>query len=150
MIIDHIRYAFIYRSLGPLFGQAFDYFEHFDSATMDGRIDLVGDELFMLVQTFKSAPPAEKNFETHRHYVDIQYIFSGEETIWYQPASLLRPKAEYDAEKDVQFLHGIDNRPLLLGAGDFTIFWPQDGHKPACWRDGPSQVRKIVAKVRIS
>ncbi len=150
MILDRLRHASPYRALGPLFGQAFDYLETFDPATPDGRHDLRGDHLFMLVQTFESAPSDEKSFETHRLYADIQYVLSGRETIWHQPASLLRPKTDYDAQKDIQFFHGEENHPLRLEAGDFVLFWPQDGHKPACQWDGPSQIRKIVAKIRIA
>ena len=46
-----------------------------------------GDDLFMLVQTFDSAPASEKTFEAHQHYADIQYIVSGRETIYYQPTA---------------------------------------------------------------
>ncbi len=148
MILDQLCNAGLYRSLGERFTRAFEYLETFDPSTPDGRHDLEGDDLFMLVQTFTSVPPSEKNFETHRHYTDIQYVVAGEETIWYQPAPLLRPKTPYDPARDIQFFDGAEDRPLILGPGDFAVFWPQDGHKPACVRDMPCQVRKVVAKIR--
>ena len=150
MILDHLDNASLYRDLGPLFAQAFDYMKAFDSATPDGRHDLAGNDLYMLVQTFETAPPSEKSFETHRRYADIQYVVSGRETIWFQPAPLLRPKTVYDAEKDFTFFDGDEDRPLLLGPGDFTVFWPRDGNKPACRWGEACRVRKIVAKIRIA
>ena len=149
MILDNLQNSSQYEPLGKLFSEAFSYLAKFDPATPDGRHDLHGDDLFMLVQTFETAPATEKTFEAHRHYVDIQYVFSGREAIYYQPTKILKPKADYDPKKDVQFYEGTDEFPLLLRAGQFTILWPQDGHKPSCIWNEACQVRKIVAKIRL-
>jgi beta-galactosidase beta subunit len=38
--------------------------------------------------------------------------------------------------------------PINLGAGLFVIFFPTDGHAGGLDRDGQSEVRKVVIKVR--
>jgi biofilm protein TabA len=59
------------------------------------------------------------------------------------------PKTDYDPKKDSQFYHDSDEFPLRLNEGQFTILWPQDGHKPSCLWDKTCRVRKIVAKIRL-
>ena len=149
MILDHLRNAALYRPIDPLFALAFDYLERFDPQTPDGRYDLQGDDLSMRVQTYETAPPAGKRLESHRRYIDIQYLVSGREVIYYQPTSLLHDSTAYDAAKDVQFHQGPDDRPVYLEAGNFTVFWPHDGHRPGCLWTSSCTVRKVVAKIRV-
>ncbi len=147
MILDQLANADLYRFLGPSFEQAFAYLKAFSPATPDGRYDLDGDRLFALVQTYATAPAAERTFEAHRQYADVQYIVDGRETIYYNHISALEPKTEYDPKKDATFYRDHDNRPCHLGRGDFTIFLPHDAHKPSCVWGETSSVRKVVIKL---
>jgi YhcH/YjgK/YiaL family protein len=38
---------------------------------------------------------------------------------------------------------------LHVSQGQFTVFFPEDGHIPACAWDAPAEVGKIVVKVRV-
>ncbi len=150
MILDTLRHAPTYFSLGERFQTAFHYLTNFDPATPDGRYDLEGDSLFALVQSYTTDPPEDRTFESHHVYADIQYLHSGQEIIYYREPSSLTPKTAYDAKKDAIYYHAQDDRPLYLDAGAFVILWPQDAHKPGCVWDKPVPVRKIVMKLRFS
>jgi biofilm protein TabA len=149
MILDHLSHAELYRPLGPLFREALDYLAKFDPKTPDGRHDLRGDDLFVLVQTLTTEPAEKRVFESHQRYADIQFVVSGREAIYYSPLAALRPKGDYDPKIDARLYDGANEVPLHLEAGWFTILWPQDGHKPGCVWQKPGEVRKVVAKIRL-
>lgn len=121
-----------------------------DPGTPDGRHDIEGDDLFALLQTYDTGPATEKRFESHRKYLDIQYVLEGEERILHAPARLLEVETPYDEPTDIIFYaEPKAASSLLLRAGDFAVFHPQDAHKPGCMAGGRHRVRKVVVKVRV-
>ena len=42
-----------------------------------GRYELDGDNIFVLIQDQTTAPVENKRAESHRNYIDIQYLFTG-------------------------------------------------------------------------
>ena len=56
----------------------------------------------------------------------------------------------FDVEKDAA-LYGLipEGVPVQVNAGQFTIFFPEDGHIPSCAWDQPAEVLKVVVKVRV-
>jgi biofilm protein TabA len=151
MILDALPHASTYFSLGDRFQAAFDYLATFDPSTPDGRHDLDGDNLYALVQTYESEASGQRTFESHRACVDIQYIFSGREIIFYGLSERMSPEAPYDPSRDVTFYEdSAEARPIHLAKGDFVVLWPQDAHKPGCLWETPVSVRKVVMKIRLS
>lgn len=150
MILDTLAHADRYVPLHPLFRIGFDYIRQFSPDTADGKYALDGEKLFALVQSYTTAPASEKRFETHRKYIDIQYIISGEETLYHAPFEGLEVNVPYDAEKDAMFYRDpAVSSATALRAGEFTIYFPNDGHKGACALHQPTSVRKIVLKVAV-
>ncbi len=150
MIIDTLENAGRYAVLHPLFTAGFDYLRSFNPDTADGRHAIDGDKLFALVQTVRTEPAAERRFEAHRRYIDIQYVVSGAEVMEYSTFDDLRPAGAFDVKKDVGFFHEPASATrLLVAAGSFTIFYPHDGHKPCCMAGKPETARKVVLKVAL-
>jgi biofilm protein TabA len=151
MILDTLLpHADLYVSSHPLFAAGFDYLRRFTPDIADGRYELEGDRLFALVQSYTTVPAAEKRFEAHHRYIDIQFLHSGEEFIGYAPLASLTAADEFNPKKDIGFFHEpAASTPCVLHAGDFAIFFPQDGHKPGCALRGPAAVRKIVLKIAV-
>ena len=116
----------------------------------DGRYDIDGDNVYALVQSYGTVAPAEKKYESHRIYADIQYVAEGSELILYAPIAELHAATAYDGAKDF-LLYGdpAATTPLLLGPGRFAIFLPQDGHKPGCIDRTACRMKKVVIKVRV-
>ena len=116
----------------------------------DGRTDIDGDDVYALVQSYDSVPPAEKKYESHRLYADIQYVGAGTEVIHYAPTASLQPVTAYDAQKDfLLYADPAGSTPLHLAPGTFAIFLPHDGHKPGCVNGAPCRIKKVVIKVRV-
>jgi YhcH/YjgK/YiaL family protein len=56
--------------------------------------------------------------------------------------------AEYLPEKDIVFFSG-ETTQLIVEAGMFAVFYPQDVHRPCMQIDGPEKVKKVVVKVKL-
>jgi len=149
MIYDHIRNQALYRPLHPRISRALDYINGFDPEMADGKVELDGENLLAIVQSYETRVPANKKMESHRRYVDLQYILSGEETLFHRQIESLVVKEPYEEERDVQFYHDADDQSLVLRAGDFCILFQHDGHKPGCVYCQARTIRKIVFKIRL-
>ena len=116
----------------------------------DGRYEIDGHDCYALVQSYKTRPLAQAKFEVHRQYTDIQFIVAGRETLLWAPLAMLTKVTQpYSTEKDVAFFDLPEQAtPVRLIAGQFAIFFPTDGHAPCLECDGPSDVKKVVIKVR--
>ena len=150
MILDTLQASAPYRELGPRIARGLDWLKHFSPDSPDGRVDIDGDDVFALVQSYDSVPPAEKQYESHRTYADIQYVASGDEVIYYAPTTSLHAVTVHDPKKDFTlYADPIVSTPLQLGPGNFAIFLPQDGHKPGCISGAACRIKKVVIKARV-
>jgi biofilm protein TabA len=150
MISDTLDQCRRYLGLSPRFAAAFAFLEKLPANHPPGRYDIDGDNCFALMQAYATNPVNQAKVETHRQYIDIQFIQAGRETMLWSPlAALTQVTQPYNAEKDVIFYATPPHTtPINLGAGQFVIFFPTDGHAGGLECDGQSQVHKVVIKVR--
>jgi YhcH/YjgK/YiaL family protein len=150
MILDSLSSHALYHPLGPRIAAGLEWLAAYQGDAEPGRYLVQGDEVVAIVQTYETAPATDKRWETHVRHLDIQYVVSGRERILHAPLALLEEKTPYDEVKDVTFYHDpAASSSLLLGPGDFGIFYPADGHKPGCMAGGKERVEKVVIKVRL-
>lgn len=119
----------------------------------DGKHEVDGDNVFVMVQRYTPRPVEQGKYEAHRKYVDIQVLVSGRERMGVLPLDGLRVETEYSDEKDVILFHRPDDNAGLqpLAAGEFMVLDPSDAHMPGIApADGAEEVLKLVGKVRIS
>lgn len=89
-------------------------------------------------------------FESHRKYIDVQYIAMGEERIYVSDIQNLIVTEPYDEDKDVVFYENSGRgRKMTLHSGEYAIFYPEDGHMPSIATETPQQVKKVVVKVLV-
>jgi YhcH/YjgK/YiaL family protein len=151
MIADSLTQSHRYHALHPHFAAAFEFLKQLPADQASGRYSLAGDDCFALVQSYATKPLAAAKFEAHRKYIDIQFIQAGWETILWTPLdALTQIIGPYVAEKDISFFATPPHVTMVqLRAGDFTVFFPDDGHAPGLENGGVEDVRKTVIKVRI-
>ena len=150
MILDTLQTCSPYRELSPRIACGLDWLKHFSPDSPDGRVDIDGDDVFALIQSYDSMPASEKQYESHRTYADIQYVASGNEVIYYAPTPSLHAVTIYDPKKDFSlYADPAVSTPLHLGPGSFAIFLPPDGHKPGCISGAACRIKKVVIKVRV-
>lgn len=117
----------------------------------DGEMEIQGRELFVRVLNYTPKPASENNFETHHIYADVQYVVSGAELMQIARVEDLTPLTEYDPVSDLQFYKssGVMSN-LIVKAGEFALFFPNQAHRPSCSYDGyEGPVKKLVFKVKI-
>jgi YhcH/YjgK/YiaL family protein len=150
MILDVLENRERYGGVSPGIERAFDYLATTDFTSLeDGRHRISADEIYAIVNSYDTEPAGERRFEAHRKYLDVQYILSGREFIYWSPAGELRAETSYSEDEDIMFLCGEAQGRLLLTPGAFALFYPEDAHKPNCAVHRPEPVRKVVIKVRI-
>jgi YhcH/YjgK/YiaL family protein len=108
-------------------------------------MEIDGDRLFALVMRGAGKPVSEAPLETHRRYIDIQYIVSGVDRMGWKPASECRPGRGYDEVRDLEFHDPSPEVWINVSAGRMAIFFPEDAHAPLA-HTGVS-LQKIVVKV---
>ena len=149
MIADTLTQYHRYTALSPRFAAAFEFLRTLPADQVPGRHDLDGDDCFALVQSYPTKPAAQATFEAHERYIDIQFIQAGQETLLWAPRATLQVTQPYNPEKDVTFYAmPTHTTPVNLSAGEFAIFFPEDGHAPGLEYAGRTDVRKVVIKVR--
>lgn len=150
MIIDSVANASKYFSVHPLFAKAFQYINQTDLNTIEmGRYEIDGDNLKAIFSNKKGMTVAESiaKFECHDKHIDIQLCINGKETIGWKPrGECVKPKGDYNPEKDVRFYDDEPDMYFQLTDRQFAIFFPEDVHAPMI---GEGEIRKLVIKVKI-
>ncbi len=128
----------------------FEFLERSDLAELPlGKHEIRGDAVYALAMRSSSRAPETGQFESHREYLDIQYLVSGEEIIGVAPVEGLLPVADYDAAKDILFYAVPERyRALEVHPGHFAVFLPGEPHMPLCHSGGPHELHKVVVKVK--
>lgn len=148
MIFDMLSNSYLYTDISARMDRAFDYLNLNDLSKLPvGRIDLDGSHLYVLVQEYTTKPFEEGKWESHRRYLDVQYMLSGCERIDFALVNTMK-LGEYSEERDFQAMSGSGST-LNLVAGSFAVFFPQDAHMPGLAVVSPSQVKKVVIKCEL-
>jgi YhcH/YjgK/YiaL family protein len=149
MINDTLDNAATYFNLSPAIATALKFLQRPDLASLSLGKHVVNDQIFALVQEYQTRKPEETFWETHRKYIDVQFIQSGIEALGWSPVQKMKLKREYDPEKELIAWEGKEQLMIPLPAGSFVIFFPHDAHMGGLIVDQPKPVRKIVLKVAV-
>ena len=149
MIIDSIKNAALYKRLDGRIPAALEYLATTDFAGMaPGRYDIDGHNIYALAQHYTTKPRGQGVWETHRRYIDVQYVVEGIETMGYAPIGNLAVTQAYSPKDDCALFAGTGDF-VTARAGTFVVFFPEDGHMPGLASDAPAPVRKVVVKVAV-
>ena len=149
MLFSHISIAEKYNYLNERFTCAYRWLAETDLKSLtEGTYKLMGDDVYAMVQEYTTSPWAERRFETHDKYFDIQYMVTGNEMFGVCKRDGLKETERKDAN-DVVFYDDPDLfGEVLLKEGDFIVVAPEDAHKPRCAAGQPAPVKKVVIKVK--
>ena len=152
MIKDTISNRKTYEGLKPELKKAFDFLADLDKDDFSVKtIEIDGRNLFVMLQTYETEFFKEHRYESHKNYLDIQFVLDGSEIIRVADISELSLSQEYNPDKDIMFYSGeSDGIDVTLKAGDFVVLYPQDGHMPKLAAGTPGTLKKAVVKVKLS
>ena len=109
------------------------------------------DKDYFMVQEYGTLTEKRKSFESHKKYVDIQYVIKGKEKIEISDIEKMEMDTPYDVENDViLWKNPKQNMECVLSEGSYVVLYPENAHNPSISVGNKSErVRKLVYKVRV-
>jgi YhcH/YjgK/YiaL family protein len=151
MIIDTLKNAALYHGLGPKFVKAFDYLQQTDFSKVEkGKYEIDGTAIIAIVNEYDTIATDGEQMESHRKYIDVQYIVSGEELIGHDFLQDQTPSKAYDEAADFMLFGETPAFFSKLEQGMFAIFFPTDLHMPNIRVKDPVPVKKVVMKISVT
>lgn len=114
-----------------------------------GEYEIDGRNVYYQVIDMTTKPWNEGKAEVHRKHIDMQFLFSGKETIGFVDDNGQNEVLEDLLEqRDLLFYRDVnDLKKIDMIPGDFCVFYPNDVHMPGRENQGESAIRKIVYKI---
>lgn len=150
MIIDQLSNAKSYYHLGEKIKRALQFLEETNLASLENGKEIIdGENIFAMIQEYETKDPANEKLESHRKYIDVQYVVKGEEKMGHALLKEQAPSRLYNPEDDYMLFDESPDFFSVIKEGMFTIFYPTDLHMPCIQHHQSSLVKKIVIKVSV-
>ena len=149
MIYDTLEHAELYVATHRLLEEALRFLTTDDLPRLEaGRHEVAGGA-YASVQAYTTSPFEQGSFESHRRYVDVQYLIAGEEWIYVAAPDALHTTQGYDQQSDCTLYRGTPETRVLMRPGCFLLLFPHDAHMPCVTVERPAAVKKVVVKLPI-
>lgn len=146
--IDKQEFARQYHANKAYWDKAFAFLKNNDLNNIaKGKYPIDGDNVFASVTTDSTKNFDKTNWESHKKYIDLQYVIDGEELIGVYPVSKATVTREYDEKREAAN-YSADGKLYSAKPGTFFIFFPSDAHRPNITPGGNKVDKKIVIKVK--
>lgn len=111
---------------------------------------LSGKDIYVVNQAYETKGRPEKQYESHRSYIDVQFMISNEEFIEVRPVDDLTVTSPYREDGDcVLYNNKVNGNVLHMKPGMVAVFFPGDGHMPGISVKSPLKVIKSVVKYSV-
>ncbi|EIA07483.1 YhcH/YjgK/YiaL family protein [Flavobacterium frigoris] len=148
MIIDKIENYSLYANLTERLAKGFEFIKNTDLFQIEpGTYEIDNKAVFAIVQDYDTKEIKDCILEGHTKYIDIQYVIEGTELMGVTTKKDQKVLTS-DLDKDYTFYEG-ETAYLRLETGMFTVFFPDDLHRPCVQAGESSRVKKVVVKVQI-
>lgn len=114
-----------------------------------GKYPIDGESIFASVTNIIDKPFEQTNWESHRKYIDLQYIIKGKEKILEADFAGQKVKSPYNAAKDVANYNIEGGNAYIADSKTFYLFFPSKAHRPNIAVNQDS-VKKLVIKIRVA
>jgi YhcH/YjgK/YiaL family protein len=148
--IDKAQFAKQYHLNQAAWDKAFAYLKNTDlTKLVNGRHVIDGTNVFAIVTEAPSKDYDKTAFESHRKYIDLQYVLTGDENMAKAPLASVTVNKPYDEAADIAYYTG-EGKIYKVPAGTFMLFFPTEAHRPNITPGGNKVVKKIVIKVNVA
>lgn len=128
--------------------KAFAFLKEKDLTTLpNGKYPIEGDQVFASVTENPTKAYDSTQWESHRKYIDIQYVIKGEERMGVNPVAQSTVIKSYNEARDVAN-YSAEGKIYSATPESFFIFFPTDAHRPNITPGGNKPDKKITIKVR--
>jgi len=142
------EFARQYHANKKYWDEAFAFLKNNDLTKLaPGKYPIDGDNVYAYVTDDSTKDYDKSKWESHRKYIDLHYVISGEEKIGVTPVADVTVTEPYNAEKDIAHYSG-PGKIYLAKPGTFFIFFPGTAHRPNITTGGNKPDQKIVIKIK--
>lgn len=148
MIFDNLENIDNYDIVTP---EISEFIKKLSVNTPCGRYE-ISDKAYANVEEYNTRGELDCNLESHRKFIDIQLLVSGEERIDFIDIDGLKVLESYDCVKDIIFYKKpkTELNSVYLNGRNFAIFYPDDAHAPQITTLGAqNSVKKVVVKIAV-
>ena len=149
--VNKRNFAIYYHKSPRHWDQAFQFLKTADLKSLPlGTQELEGKHLFVSVSEYQGKNRTDALYESHRKYIDIQYVIEGKEIIGRTSLDKVKVIEPYSDEKDIVFYEYDGGDYMEATPKNFFIFTPEDAHRPSISAGDSSMVKKLVVKILIA
>jgi len=117
-------------------------------ALKPGKYVIDGDNAYATITEAPSKTFEQSAWESHRKYIDLQYVIKGEEKIGVAPVATATVIKPYDDSRDAAN-YNAEGQYYIATPSRFFLFFPGDAHRPNIKVDGYDMVKKLVIKIKV-
>jgi YhcH/YjgK/YiaL family protein len=145
--INNAEFAKQYNLNKDVWDKVFTYLRTTDLDTLKpGKYPIDGDNAFATITDAPSKTFDKSGWESHRKYIDLQYVIKGKETIMVADLATATVTNPYDEKKDIAN-YTAEGKSYVATPDYFFLFFPDNVHRPNILVDGYPQVKKLVIKI---
>lgn len=112
--------------------------------------EMIDGDIFVLKQAYYTKDKKDCFFESHKKYIDIQYIVKGEEIMNVSHIDDLKETKRYDEKIDfIEYSRRDNVSSLHIKEKELAIFYPEDGHQPCIKTNKSELIYKAVIKIPV-
>lgn len=146
--INSVEFMKQYESNKTLWDKAFAFLGNSKLSTMaPGKYPIDGDNAFAIISAGPPKKLEDVKWESHRKYIDLQYVISGKVKIGMAPVAKATVTEPYADSRDAAN-YNVDGKYLTATPKEFFLFFPQDAHRPDIKVDGADSLKKLVIKIK--
>jgi YhcH/YjgK/YiaL family protein len=148
--INKVEFARQYHLNKIFWDKAFAFLRDTDLVTLkSGRHTIDGDNVYAIVSEAPSKDYDKTAFESHKNYIDLQYVITGEENMGRTRVESLTVDKAYNDKADIAYYKG-DGKIYTVPQNSFLLFFPGEAHRPNITPGGNKVVKKVVIKIRVA
>jgi biofilm protein TabA len=148
--VDVQEFAKQYRLNKKYWDEAFAFIKNHDLNNLAvGKYPIDGDNVFASVTEDPTKDFDKTKWESHRKYIDLQYVINGEEKIGVCPIVKATVTKPYDEKSDAANYQAV-GKTYTAVPGTFFIFFPAYAHRPNITPGGNKVDKKLVIKIKVA
>jgi biofilm protein TabA len=146
--INSIEFKKQYEGNKELWDKVFKFLGDPKLATLaPGKYVIDGNNAYATIAEGAPKNMDDVKWESHRKYIDLQYVIAGKVKIGVSPVSAATVTVAYDETKDVAN-YTAKGKFYIATPEEFFLFFPQNAHRPDIKVDGNDLMKKLVIKIR--
>ena len=148
MILCKLKELENYSKLNDGFNKIIEFIKNNDLINLNcGKYDLGDDDYLNLV--CDKATENNGVMESHRDYVDVQFLVVGKEKLLYSHVNDCTPTTEYNSADDYILYTNLKSFGVEVESGYCAVLFPNDAHKMYV-EIGNSDSTKAIFKIKNS